>query len=114
MHAPPALETRPGGQAVHDAAPCIEDVPAAHGVHDRAPAELEVPAAHGEQVSPFVVLVPAAQGIQAPPEAEVLPAGQGVHPIALTQDQQMLIFISAPYWAAVKTGSYTLVVKRVL
>ena len=35
------------------------------------------------------------------------------YPIALTQDQQMLIFISAPYWAAVKTGSYTLVVKRV-
>ena len=35
------------------------------------------------------------------------------YPTALTAGQSWLIFISAPYWAAVKTGSYTLVVKRV-
>jgi hypothetical protein len=34
-------------------------------------------------------------------------------PIALTEGQSMLIFISAPRWAAVKTGAYTLVVRRV-
>lgn len=33
--------------------------------------------------------------------------------IALAAGQSMVIFISAPYWAAVKTGAYTLVVKRV-
>lgn len=35
------------------------------------------------------------------------------YPIALSAEQRMVIFISAPSWAAVKTGSYTVMVKRV-
>ena len=34
------------------------------------------------------------------------------YPLALTEGQTIVIFISAPYWAAVKTGTYTLVVRR--
>lgn len=35
------------------------------------------------------------------------------YPIALMADQTIVIFISAPYWAAVKTGTYTVAVKKV-
>lgn len=38
---------------------------------------------------------------------------QPMYPTALTAEQRMVIFISAPYWAAVKTGAYTITVKRV-
>jgi hypothetical protein len=36
------------------------------------------------------------------------------YPVPLTAGQSMVVFISAPCWAAVKTGTYTLVIKRVL
>lgn len=36
----------------------------------------------------------------------------GTYPLPLTEGQTIVIFISAPYWAAVKTGTYTLVVRR--
>jgi len=35
------------------------------------------------------------------------------YPVALTAGQKMVIFISAPYWAATKTGAYTLKVSKV-
>jgi hypothetical protein len=34
------------------------------------------------------------------------------YPLALAEGQSIVIFISAPYWAAVKTGTYTLVVRK--
>jgi hypothetical protein len=38
---------------------------------------------------------------------------QPSYPLALTEGQTIVIFISAPSWAALKTGTYTLVVRRV-
>lgn len=37
---------------------------------------------------------------------------QPSYPLALTEGQTIVIFISAPSWAAEKTGSYTLVVRK--
>lgn len=37
---------------------------------------------------------------------------QPSYPVPLTAGQSMVVFISAPSWAAVKTGSYTIVIKR--
>ncbi len=42
----------------------------------------------------------------------VYSANQPGYPVALTAGQSMVIFVSAPTWAAVKTGTYTVVVKK--
>ena len=42
----------------------------------------------------------------------VYSANQPGYPVPLTAGQRMVIFVSAPTWAAVKTGVYTLTVKK--